>query len=398
MGVGPTPPPNDLCNSATVIAALPFTDTMNTCTATIDYNSPCFGDDTGDYFSVWYTYTPAVDMQINANTVGSDYDTVLSVFAGSCDNLQFVGCNDDGGGNYTSSISFAASAGVTYYFMIGGYFEVSCGDLVFNVLELIPPPNDLCTSATPIAALPFTDTTNTCTASLDYNSPCLDGDTGDYFSVWYTYKPTTDMQITANTVGSDYDTVLSVFTGSCDNLQFIDCDNDSGGNQTSRISFAASAGVTYYFMIGGYSEVSCGDLVFNVLELIPPPNDLCTSATPIAALPFTDTMNTCTATLDYHNPCGEGDTGDYFSVWYTYTPAEDMQITADTVGSDYDTYLAVFTGSCDNLQFIDCDDDSGGNRTSKISFAASAGVTYYFMIGGYSNDSCGDLVFNVVSA
>ncbi|WP_216831016.1 hypothetical protein [Alkalihalobacterium elongatum] len=135
MGLGPIPPPNDLCTSATAITTLPFSNTINTCNATLDYNSPCFEDNRGDYFSVWYSYTPAVDMQINANTAGSDYDTVLSVFTGTCDNLQFIVCNDDASPDLTSRVIFTATAGVTYYFMIGGFDSFVCGNLVFNVLE-----------------------------------------------------------------------------------------------------------------------------------------------------------------------------------------------------------------------------------------------------------------------
>ena len=77
-------------------------------------------------------------------------------------------------------------------------------------------------------------------------------------------------------------------------------------------------------------------------------------------LPFTDTIIDITrASKDIDDPpitaCETGQ-GDY-SVWYTFTPAASGAIEIDTFGSDYDTVVAVWTGSRTNLNSVDCNDD-----------------------------------------
>ena len=59
------PPANDDFNSATVIGALPFTTIQDTSEATAAADDPidCYNNG-----SVWYSFTPATDMLIIADT------------------------------------------------------------------------------------------------------------------------------------------------------------------------------------------------------------------------------------------------------------------------------------------------------------------------------------------
>src|ERR1700735_2057379 len=108
-----------------------------------------------------------------------------------------------------------------------------------------------------------------------------------------------------------------------------------------------------------------------------PANDDCGSATTISALPFTDTADTTGATAASDDPAGCGNNG---SVWYAFTPLQDETITASTFGSSYDTVLSVFTGTRGALTSVTCNDDSSGTTQSQVSFGATAGTTYFFMI------------------
>ncbi|MGH9196890.1 MAG: thrombospondin type 3 repeat-containing protein, partial [Acidimicrobiia bacterium] len=79
---------------------------------------------------------------LNANTAGSDYDTVLAVYTGtSLADLSVVACNDDVIG-VQSRLLVSATAGQTLFFQVGGFFE-SQGNLVFN---LTLPPSASCPS------------------------------------------------------------------------------------------------------------------------------------------------------------------------------------------------------------------------------------------------------------
>jgi hypothetical protein len=131
-----------------------------------------------------------------------------------------------------------------------------------------------------------------------------------------------------------------------------------------------------YFLIDDVS-------VKYIAPLVPPANDSCAGAVAMTA-GTTYTVNTAQATSagDPTPACqpsfGKG-------VWYTFTPSSSTTVTISTCGSDFNTVLAVYTGSCGSLTQIACNDDNGpacsGNQAS-VSFAATAGTTYYVLAGG----------------
>ena len=69
-------------------------------------------------------------------------------------------------------------------------------------------------------------------------------------------------------------------------------------------------------------------------------------------------------------------------------------MTIDTEGSDFDTLLAVYTGtSVDALTAVASNDDAIG-RQSEVSFTAQVGVIYYIAVDGYSG-ATGSIVLNI---
>jgi hypothetical protein len=77
------------------------------------------------------------------------------------------------------------------------------------------------------------------------------------------------------------------------------------------------------------------------------------------------------------------------TVWFRLTPAENCgaTITIDTVGSDFDTLLAVYNTNrlgvlSENL--VAEDDDSGGNLTSSVTFTPAMGTVYRIQVGGFA--------------
>jgi len=82
-------------------------------------------------------------------------------------------------------------------------------------------------------------------------------------------------------------------------------------------------------------------------------------------------------------------------VWYSYTPSTSGTKTADTMGSSHDTVLAVYTGSTlTGLTLVGCNDDiSTSDLDSRVTWTATAGVTYRIQAGGYSG-ATGTLVFH----
>ena len=65
-------------------------------------------------------------------------------------------------------------------------------------------------------------------------------------SVWWTWTAPSSGSVQIDTIGSSFDTILGVYTGSSVSaLTTVASDDDSGGNYTSKVTFNAVAGTTY---------------------------------------------------------------------------------------------------------------------------------------------------------
>jgi parallel beta-helix repeat protein len=90
------------------------------------------------------------------------------------------------------------------------------------------------------------------------------------------------------------------------------------------------------------------------------------------------------ATREDNEPLHAGKAGGK-SVWYSWTAPAKGIATFRTVGSSFDTLLAVYTGdSLLSLANVASDEDSGGFFTSSLQFNAQGGVTYAVAIDGFA--------------
>jgi hypothetical protein len=88
------------------------------------------------------------------------------------------------------------------------------------------------------------------------------------------------------------------------------------------------------------------------------------------------------------------------SIWYIWTALSDGSMTFDTLGSDFDTLLAVYTwpNSSGPLNEVGSNDDASSNvTTSSVTFNALTGQLYYIAVDGYNGQS-GNVVLNWASA
>jgi hypothetical protein len=104
------PPANDSIASPRVVPSIPFRAVQDTRQAT---SSPSDGGCVGGS-SVWYRFRPATTGWARVVTIGSDYDTWVSVFRGPRNNRTEVACNDDAAG-LQSAVGLRFEAGRTYW-------------------------------------------------------------------------------------------------------------------------------------------------------------------------------------------------------------------------------------------------------------------------------------------
>ena len=123
------------------------------------------------------------------------------------------------------------------------------------------PLNDNFANAIAITGNSFADTRDSSAATTetaDPSPPCvLEGSTGGRFnSIWYQFSPASGGAANLDTSGSNYDTVLSIWTGSAGSLASVACNNGIVGpgivivNQLRNVNL--TGGTTYYIMVSSF--------------------------------------------------------------------------------------------------------------------------------------------------
>jgi hypothetical protein len=130
---------NDTCQTATPLECNVSVQ-GSTANATFTNAGTCGTTHTAP--DVWYTVI-GTGGPIEVNTCGATfgYDTKLTVWTGSCSNLQCVGGNDDAAcpaSGLLSRVTFNSVDGQTYYIMVHG-FSTATGPFDLNVICMDPP-------------------------------------------------------------------------------------------------------------------------------------------------------------------------------------------------------------------------------------------------------------------
>jgi hypothetical protein len=131
-----------------------------------------------------------------------------------------------------------------------------------------------------------------------------------------------------------------------------------------------------------------------------PVNDLCSAALPLACgQTVTIDISNATATGNPNTSCGTSSNGNEPGVWYVLQGTGDV-VTLSTCngGTNYDTKIQVFTGSCGNFVCVTGNDDADcGNFRSEVEFCTEPGITYYIHLFGFGGDT-GNAVLSAACA
>jgi hypothetical protein len=164
------------------------------------------------------------------------------------------------------------------------------------------------------------------------------------------------------------------------------------------ISLTATPGAGFYFLNwteGGtvvstdpvYTFLVTGNRSLFAQFSSRPPNDDFAGRTELIGANVAISASNVGATRELGEPSHLGFTKGH-SVWWTWTAPVSGEAIISTTGSSFDTILAVYTGkSLTSLEIVAEDDDSGGERASKVQFNAVAGTTYQIAVDGYGLSS-----------
>ena len=252
------------------------------------------------------------------------------------------------------------------------------------VANAAAPPNDDFANAFELTGrFAFVDGTNVDATKQVPDEPDHAGNAGGA-SIWYRWTAPTAGRATVSTCGSEFNTLLAVYTGDeLANLEESGSNNDSPDcDNRSSVSFDAAAGTTYRIAVDGFDGAT--GAVFLSLSLAPA-NDDFANAEQLSG----ETGSVNGTTIGASMEVGELDHLGYAwnSVWFDWTAPSSGWTTFETCGSAFDTVLAVYTGSdVAALGSVAGNDDACGLE-SRVHFQAVAGTVYRLALAGYDGET-----------
>ncbi len=339
--------------------------------------------------SVWWTWTAPANGTLLIDTIGSSFDTLLAVYTNST--LPTLGLVARGFGDQGVSLKFPVSQGVAYQIAVdGGSFRPN-GDVVLNLRFVPPPGNDAFAGRFTISGSTNTAFGHNIGATKESGEFNHAGFTGGK-SVWWSWTAPANALMSVDTIGSTFDTLLAVYTGSSVSaLATTASDADSGNaSGASQLTFLAAAGTAYRIAVDGWNGAN-GSITLNLLH--PPANDAFANRATLTGTSNTVPGLNWGATREAGEPLHAGDRGGG-SIWWTWTAPGNGTVSLDTFGSSFDTLLAVYRGSAvNNLVAVASNDYGGPGGTSALSFPCTAGTVYQFAVDGLSG-ARGSVVLN----
>jgi len=153
--------------------------------------------------------------------------------------------DDDGGscGSLKSRVIFESEPGTTYYAVISPIS--GAGPFGITHYELSVLPNGQCANAIP----------------LEFNETIV-GEVSDFAgSAWYRLVGKGDLIVVSTCTGNatldntEFDSVIDIHNGDCDNLRLINRDDESGACSTGKSSviFGSVANRMYYIEVSEYN-------------------------------------------------------------------------------------------------------------------------------------------------
>ena len=229
---------------------------------------------------VWWKWTAPASGKMSFEVRSSrNMGFSIGILTGNTlDSLDEIACEDDDDYEGLCRVEFDAEAGTTYHILVGGSGATHgdgqqglsrLGDFTLSWRQLLPPENDAFANATVISGESGKVIGTNMGAGIEEGEP-LCAYAYSTATAWWSWTAPKSGSFVFDTNGSDFDTVLGVYTGNAvDGLEIVDENDDDDNGSTSTIIFDAVAGKTYYIAVGG-CESCIGNIVLNWNWNVPP--------------------------------------------------------------------------------------------------------------------------------
>ena len=226
-------------------------------------------DEYGDYLpsTVWYRWTAPEDGRFVFKVAGiGDYEGWSAAIGVTTGRAEGSNAWSNAVARW-ESVAVDAAAGTVYWIEVGSYYEEYDGEVYEEEFDFAlswgggaAPANDNFANATEINGASGRATGTNWGAGVEEGEP-LPLEQQGYWTfdstatVWWRWTAPTNATFVFKTQGSDFDTVLGVYTGVVvDALETVAANDEWGDESTSAVTFDAVMGTTYYIAVGGYGD------------------------------------------------------------------------------------------------------------------------------------------------
>ena len=318
------------------------------------------------------------------STQGSGFDTLLTVYQGSPDNLTHVASDEDSGGFLTSTTSFNTDTGVTYYVAVDG-FKGAQGAIALRwdwvqTSEPLPvittqPQSQTVLFEQPVAFSVVAESSSGSTLSYQW---FLDG-----VIIASANAATLSIASAGALNVGEYTVEVSntggMVTSSAANLQInliATGSEGSGVDTVDKIGSSSSTGA-------GLASVAEGEK-----------NSIARRS--IRRVGLRSLLQGTRGEKLFSSKSAVKDAGEPnhcrvlggASTWFIYEPPQNGALRVSTEGSTFDTVLAAYTSPTSDVDFITltevaCNNNGGSDgQTSVMEFPVEVGTRYYLVVDG----------------
>ncbi|MCA9699709.1 MAG: hypothetical protein KC431_19440, partial [Myxococcales bacterium] len=355
------------CPDGFIEPGLPALWSGTTVGAGNDFRSECGGEEAPDRS---YLFFPEVTGIYRLDTFGSDFDTVVHVYEGECNDGFQIACNDDNvNGGLESEVEFEMFAGQIYTLVIDGFgaaagsfsaqlslvAQTGCPE-VFDVLPSVVPLVEAWELGDAFPAAPM------------YTCGPLDGQRR---LLW---EAPAAGEYRFSTIGSEAPTSLLLFDGGlCEDNVGFDC-LPGNAPQGATIERFVEAGEVVDIVVSHPFQPGIAQLTIE-----PTLAPACDPTELVGPLPISVQGQT-SGPSQWVGTCSDGGANAPEAVYSFTAPTADIY-RFTTSGSTYDTIMYMRDAICGGQEM--CDDDNGPGLTSRIDRMMAQGQTVTIFVDGY---------------
>ncbi len=342
-----------------------------------------FGESCTSYFPLFDTWLTTqlsndglIELKYKFSSDDAD-ESFVSLYHGSCNDLEFINCFEVSSGWNEKQLNLSNFFADELFIKFGSKSN-DANEISFCAKELNNGQNplDLCQKSQNLFVQDALCTTpvifnNLNALQSEITSSCNAYDGGD---VWFDFiMPSSGKAVVffEYVTGSVLvDGAMTIYSGSCDNLNWIACDDDSGsGNMPSwYLNDLSLAGEKIYIQFYSYKNESQGDFGVCVFEPFEAQGNFCHSAilAPIKNKIECQESDPSIANMSANDfsgiepICGASVQSD---IWFSFKSQLDKELIFETealaANPITDGKAVLYGGNCDSLIFLACSDDDG---------------------------------------